>query len=291
MIPIESIPRAGYRLPYAVDMLETKEIRGSCRSTNLEELHVLLTVDSTNRWLLERPAPTPQKIHVCTTEVQSAGRGRRGRAWSAPFGSGVTVSFAYQFETMPSGFSALGLVVGIATVRALSRRGVADVKLKWPNDLVWDGRKLGGILIEMRGEAGGPAKVVIGIGLNMHMPSAARIQLANEHAVVVTDLNEIARGKRPSRNIVVAELISELDDALTSFSREGFAPFEREWRELDALAGAYIKVMTHAGTVSGAAQGISSEGALLVDVNGTIEAFMSGEVSVRALRDAERERP
>ncbi|HET9447885.1 MAG TPA: biotin--[acetyl-CoA-carboxylase] ligase, partial [Steroidobacteraceae bacterium] len=166
-VNIESVPRQGYRFPRAVDLIDGNailaEISPAVREV-LSPLDVLLTVDSTNRYVAENAAHPPGKTHVCVAEIQNAGRGRRGRSWVAPFGSGVCMSMSWQFPEAPPTFSALSLAVGVAAVRAFRRLGINGIGLKWPNDLIWSQRKLGGILIEMRGESAGPAQVVIGIG-------------------------------------------------------------------------------------------------------------------------------
>lgn len=288
-VPVESVPRSGYRLARPVDLLDSSRIeqalvRAGCR---IEKLDVLMTVPSTNQFLLDQPAPESGAMRICTAEMQSAGRGRRGRSWTSPFGSGICLSLSWQFADPPPDFAALGLVVGIAVTRALAGIGIPDVRLKWPNDLVWRHRKLGGILIEMRAEAGGPAKVVIGIGINVRMPSEARLELAKQHAVLVADLHEIAPQKLPTRNEFIAAIVKELASALPIFAQQGFAPFRDEWCRFDALANTPIRVLTQTESVVGEARGISHDGSLLVEVDGKLQRFLSGEVTVRTVPAAE----
>lgn len=192
-VDIESVPRQGYRLPRAVDLLNTEAIATTLPSATralMERLDVLLTVDSTNRYVADLSPPEAGHFQLCTAEVQNAGRGRRGRSWIAPFGSGVCMSVGWQFAEAPPTFSALSLAVGVAVVQAFRRLGIQGVRLKWPNDLLWQNRKLGGILIEMRGESGGAAQVIIGIGINMQMPAAVRMQLAEREAALIADVHE-----------------------------------------------------------------------------------------------------
>lgn len=287
-IPIDSLPRSGYRMQRAVDLLDADFIhRSLCEQhVPLQALDVLMSIPSSNQFLLDAPAPEPGEMRVCTCEIQSAGRGRRGRTWTAPFGSGVCLSLSWQFAEIPPEFSALGLVVGVAVSRALVGLGIADVQLKWPNDLVWHHRKLGGILIEMRGEAGGPAKVVIGIGINVRMPASVRLELAKQNAVVLADLHELAPARVPRRNELIVAVLKELASALPIFALNGLSPFRDEWRRFDAIANTSVKVFTQAETVIGEARGISSNGSLLVDVNGKLQEFVSGEVSVRHVPSA-----
>lgn len=283
-IEVESVPRQGYRLPRAVDLLNrdriiealSPEARGK-----LAQLDVLLTIDSTNRYVADLEAPEPGSARVCVTEVQTAGRGRRGRSWVAPFASGICFSVGWQFAEVPPTFSALSLAVGVATVRAIERFGAHDLGLKWPNDLIWQGRKLGGILIEMRGESSGPAQVIIGIGVNMRMPAATRLELAERQAVLVADVHEILRDRTPPRNLLIAALIEELGAMLNPFAADGFARFAEQWRALDVLQHANVKILAGNETAFGIARGVDDDGALLVDVGGELKRFVSGEVTVR----------
>ena len=283
-IDIQSVPRQGYRLPAPVDLLDEQaisEAMSAATRARLERTDVLLTVDSTNRYVTDNAIGVPGRGQACLTELQSAGRGRRGRSWLAPFGSGICLSIGWQFSEPPPTFSALSLAVGVAAARALHRFG-ADVKLKWPNDLMWQQRKLGGILIEMRGESSGPAHVVIGIGVNMRMPPATRIALAEQQAVVIADVHEILRDRTPTRNRLVAAFIDEIVAMLQIFATRGFDPFIDEWLQLDTLASAPVKVISATKTTLGTAHGVDRDGTLLVDVDGELRRFVSGEVSLRA---------
>ena len=284
-IDIESLPRQGYRLPRAVQIYDPKAITaaidGSAQSV-VESVEALLTVDSTNRYLADASGPAPGNALICAAEVQTAGRGRRGRSWLAPFGSGVCLSIAWQFIETPPNFSALSLVVGVAIIRALRRLHCEQAQLKWPNDVVHNHRKLAGILIEMRGETGGPSRVVIGMGVNMHMPPVTRIQLAEQQAALVTDLHDAMHGHPPDRNLLVATIVSELIAALVVFEREGFVAFEAEWLRYDSLRDAPVRVLSANETITGVARGVAQDGALLVDVGGKVQRFMSGDVSLRA---------
>lgn len=285
-VDVESVPRQGYRMPRAVDLLARDRIVDAlspAAKDKLAQLDVLLTVDSTNRHVGDLAPAEPGLAQVCVTEVQTAGRGRRGRSWVAPFGSGICFSLGWQFAEVPPTFSALSLAVGIAAVRAIERFGAKDVGLKWPNDLAWQGRKLGGILIEMRGESSGPAQVIIGIGINMRMPAAVRLELAERQAVLVSDVHEILREGTPTRNALIAALIEELLAMLETFSKEGFAAFVEQWRPLDVLQHANVKILVGNETVFGIAHGVDNDGALLVDVDGELKRFVSGEVSVRSM--------
>ena len=283
-VAIESLPRQGYRLPRSVDLLDRTAITNALSEASkvrVGRLDVLLEVDSTNRHVAASEPLETGKAQICTAELQSAGRGRRGRVWLAPFGSGICMSLGWQFAEAPPTFSALGLAVGVAAVKALQRCGVEGVGLKWPNDLVWQHRKLGGILIEMRGESAGPAHVVIGIGINMRVPAETRLTLAEQQATLVADVHELLRERTPTRNVLIAALAEELLAMLERFALHGFAEFAAAWRRLDVLAGANVRVISGTETRYGVAQGVEPDGSLLVSVDGQLRRFVSGEVSLR----------
>ena len=193
------------------------------------------------------------------------------------------MSIGWQFQESPPTFSALSLAVGIAAARALQRLGATEVGLKWPNDLIWKGRKLGGILVEMRGESAGPATVVIGIGVNVRMPASVRLALAEQQAALIADVREMLHDAAPSRNALAGALADEILAMLPVFATQGFAAFRDEWRKLDTLEHAPVKVINGSETTHGVASGVDADGTLLVDVNGELRRFVSGEVSVRAV--------
>jgi BirA family transcriptional regulator, biotin operon repressor / biotin---[acetyl-CoA-carboxylase] ligase len=283
-VEVQAVQRQGYHLNRAVELYRADKIQTqlpAAASKYLHNIDVLLAVDSTNRFVTDHPPPQAGCASLCVAEIQQAGRGRRGRSWLAPFGSGICLSMGWAFEDLPPAFSALSLVVGVALVRVLHKLGATAVGLKWPNDLLYQGRKLGGVLIELRGESTGPAQVVIGVGLNLRMPAQTRLLLAEKQAALVADLHEILRDRTPERNELVAALTAELIAALREFSLNGFEPFRGVWSEFDALFGSPIKVLTAEQTVHGIARGADAEGALLLDVRGEVQRFVSGEVSVR----------
>lgn len=283
-VAIEAVPRQGYNLPRAVELYNAEKITAQLSEDAgraVERFDALLTVDSTNRYLSAATQPAAGSLTACVAEIQQAGRGRRGRTWLAPFGSGLCLSLAWCFEDLPPSIAALGLAVGVAAVKTLRNLGATEVGLKWPNDLLYRGRKLGGILIDMRGESSGPAQVIVGIGLNLRMPADTRMLLAEKQAALVADLHEFMRDRTPGRNELVAALIAELLHTLRKFSQHGFQPFHAAWSEFDALFGQQVKVLTSEQTVQGVARGVDAEGALLLEANGQVQRYVSGEVSVR----------
>lgn len=283
-LAFEARAGSGYRLESALDLLDAAEIRASlplAASGRLRHLEVHEELGSTSDRLLAVDDLPPERFDACLAEFQSAGRGRRGRRWIAPFASGLCLSVNWSTREAPATLGALSLAAGVAVLRGLRRLGFAELSLKWPNDIVHRDGKLGGILIDLRGEAAGPAYFVVGVGLNVRLPEAARDALRAEGADAI-DLASL--GALPKRNFLASALISELALALLEFGVRGMTAFAEEWRNADALAGHPVRVIQGGQSFEGLAEGIDTDGALLVDVEGTRRRVLSGEVSVRAVR-------
>jgi BirA family biotin operon repressor/biotin-[acetyl-CoA-carboxylase] ligase len=257
---------------------------GAQRRGRLRNLELLFEVDSTNTRLLAATPPPCGSADVCLSELQYAGRGRRGRRWIAPFGSGVVLSLAWTFGDGAHTLPALSLAVGVAVARAARRAGADGVMLKWPNDVLFRGRKIGGVLIELRTEAGGPAHVVIGVGINVTLPGQARTEIEAGGACAAALID--ACGTAPSRNLVAGAILDELLSMLAQFEREGFAAFKDAWSELDALSGRPAQVLLADTAIAGTARGVDPEGALLLETGDRVQRFVSGEVSLRVIEGA-----
>jgi BirA family transcriptional regulator, biotin operon repressor / biotin---[acetyl-CoA-carboxylase] ligase len=279
---LQAVRNRGYRLAHgsepldAAKMLErlAREVRD--RVTRID---AAWSIPSTNTKLLERANPPSGTSEVLLAEYQSAGRGRRGRAWLAPPGGAICLSLSWTFREVPQDLSALGLVIGVCALRALRELGVGAAALKWPNDLVIGERKLGGVLIELRAEATGPACVVVGIGLNVALGAALLKRIADS-GTAATDLAN-AGLTAPSRNAVAAALVSECVRGLITFEREGLKPFVQEWHAADALRGRAVNVSAAEGVARGVARGIDLHGALLVETPQGVRRFVSADVTVR----------
>ena len=283
-LAVQALPRRGYRLASPIELLDARRIGAEIapqRALRLLELELLFEVDSTNTRLLCAAPPPSGYANACLSELQHAGRGRRGRPWIAPFGTGITLSVAFTFSDGASSLPALSLAVGVAIARALKRAGGLGVGLKWPNDIWFEDRKIGGVLIELRAEASGPAHVVIGVGLNVSLTAAARSQIeaAGVSVAAVTDACAVA----PSRNLVAGAILDELLSMLAQFEREGFTGFRDAWAALDALNGRPARVLLADKGVCGTARGVDQDGALLLETGDGIQRFMSGEASLRVI--------
>jgi BirA family biotin operon repressor/biotin-[acetyl-CoA-carboxylase] ligase len=283
-IEIEAVPRRGYKLPDAVELLEERAIRAAVagdRMHRLRSLDVLFDVDSTNTRLLAGGPPPPGCADVVLSELQHAGRGRRGRRWIAPFGGSIALSMSWSFTDASRANPALSLCVGVAIARALERAGALGIGLKWPNDIWFNDRKMGGILIEVRAEAGGPAHVVIGIGLNVRLGPGMRaeIEASGVKAAAVAD----ACTAPLSRNFIAGAIIDALLSMLADFERDGFAGFREAWTALDALRDRPAQVLTGEAVICGTARGVDAHGALRLERDGRLQEFVSGEVSLRGV--------
>jgi BirA family biotin operon repressor/biotin-[acetyl-CoA-carboxylase] ligase len=281
-LDVQGVPRRGYRLRHAVELLDASRIRaqiGVSRLARLRTLELLFDVDSTNDRLLAAPPPPAGRAEVCLSELQHAGRGRRGRHWIAPFGAAVAVSMSWTFNDGARTLPALSLAVGVAVWRALKRAGAEDVALKWPNDIWFRDRKIGGVLIELRAEASGPAHVVIGVGVNVALEDAARAEIEKTGAAVAAVADACVQA--PSRNVIAGAILDELLSMLTQFEVEGFAAFRDAWIALDALRGREARVVLADGVVRGTARGVDPDGALLLESGDKMHRFVSGEASLR----------
>lgn len=191
--------RRGYCLPGPVELLDAEQIRSTLspeRHRQLRSFEVLFVVDSTNTRLLGLPPPPAGCADVCLSELQHSGRGRRGRRWIATFGDSIALSLAWTFGHAMRASPALSLATGIAISRALAKAGARGIGLKWPNDIWFDDRKLGGVLIELRVDGGGPAHVVIGVGLNASLSVGMR-HLLEASGVRVSAVAEASSEKIP----------------------------------------------------------------------------------------------
>jgi BirA family biotin operon repressor/biotin-[acetyl-CoA-carboxylase] ligase len=280
---VNAVRNRGYRLPVTGEPLDGGRIQallGEEARERVRRLDTLWTVGSTNTLLLERANPPAGSSEVLLAEYQTAGRGRRGRNWVAPPGGSICLSLSWMFREVPRDLGALGLVVGVCALRALSRLGADRTRLKWPNDLLVEDRKLGGILIELRAESAGPACVVIGIGLNVALGASLLERIATTG---LAPIDLVAAGlKGIARNAIAAGLISAFVRGLLEFERDGLKPFVREWMEADALRGRAVTVTGAESGVKGVARGIDLDGALLVETPQGLLRFISGDVSVRA---------
>jgi BirA family biotin operon repressor/biotin-[acetyl-CoA-carboxylase] ligase len=279
---LHAVPNRGYRLVHRSEALDPARIREHLARdvrAHLASIDAAWAIGSTNTALLERANPENGTTEVLLAEYQSAGRGRRGRAWLAPPGGAICLSMSWTFREVPQDLGALGLVVGVCALKALRGHGVGGVSLKWPNDLLIGERKLGGVLIDLRAESAGAACVVIGIGINLALGAELLRQIAAS-GTAATDLASVVQ-PLPGRNALAAALVSACIKGLIEFERQGLKPFIEDWRAADALRGRAVNVSAADGVARGVARGIDLRGALMLETPQGVRRFISGDVTVR----------
>jgi BirA family transcriptional regulator, biotin operon repressor / biotin---[acetyl-CoA-carboxylase] ligase len=286
-LALERIRGRGYRLLATPDFLNADLVRAALRNALrkdvvLPPLHIEVVdqIGSTSTELLRRLQRKDIHGMVLAAEWQTAGRGRRGRQWTAVAGGSLTYSIGWRFEQGAGFLAGLSLAVGVAVIRALEAEGLNGVELKWPNDLIHRHLKVGGILIELNGDALGPSTVVVGVGLNVRLPVAAKRDIDQP----VSDLTAVAgRGAPPvDRNRLLARLVAELAMTLNAYADSGFPPFAVEWQRRHAYQGKPVRLLLPDGeSVKGTVAGVDGTGALVLADGPRRARFHSGEISLR----------
>jgi BirA family biotin operon repressor/biotin-[acetyl-CoA-carboxylase] ligase len=249
----------------------------------LRQLTLLQETDSTNTAVLRMPGER-QHAHAVLAECQSGGRGRRERSWHSPAGGNIYLSLGWWFRDCQWPLSTLPLIVAIAVCRALARTGLNGHGIKWPNDILVQGKKLAGILVELQSAGSSPALAVIGIGLNVRMPAPEPGEPVTAIDRPWTDLvSQLKPGQAGiSRNRLVSFLLDELLEMLVAFQHGGFEEFSDAWKELDLLQGKRIQLEHNGKILAGVAHGVDKNGGLLLETpQSGIQVFHSGEVSIQ----------
>lgn len=278
-VDVQAETGRGYRLSRPLELLDAAALQAvlsPAARAELAGLEVLFETDSTNAEALRQPAPARGTL-AWLAERQSAGRGRRGRDWSTPLAAQVALSLSRRVDGGVAALQGLSLAVGVAAAEALHSLGFTDVGLKWPNDLLARGRKLGGILVEVRGDAAGPMQVVVGLGINVCMPPAAARAIDQPWC----DLAGLAPAP-VSRQAVCAALLDALLPMLASFERQGLAPWLEAWHRHDLLAGRPVRLDEGARVFEGIALGVAADGALRLRTADGERLCHAGEASLRA---------
>ncbi len=277
-VPISRIPHQGYQLPNKLVLLDQQRIVDELHKNSFKSsfnIHLLTSIDSTNRYL--KDLPINGSIDICCAEIQTQGRGRFGRNWHSPFGENIYCSSRWNLNGDLSKLSGLSLITSLAVLATVNEFcSSSDIKIKWPNDILWKDKKLCGSLIEITAESHGNAQVIIGIGLNVNVDT-------NTH--ILTDkpwcsLYEISQ-QQYNRNQIIAKLIINLEYYISKFISQGLNAFMDEWNRYDYLAGKHITVTQSLNTISGIALGITQEGLLILeDGQGTVHYLSSGDTSL-----------
>ena len=270
-LDVYTVTGKGYSLPEPIQLLDEEVILFHLHQPNLA---VIPVIDSTNQYLLDRMDQLPSG-YACIAEYQQAGRGRRGRKWFSPFGSNLYMSMYWRLEQGPAAAMGLSLVIGIIMAEVIQSLGAPDVRVKWPNDLYLNDRKLAGILVELTGKTGDAAQIVIGAGVNLLMRSEGTAEINQGW------INLQEAGVDIDRNELAAKLINSLREALPIFERDGLAPFVSRWELLDNFINRPVKLLIGDREVYGIARGIDKQGGLLLEQDGVIKSWVGGEISLR----------
>lgn len=275
-LQFESVKGRGYRLKDRLDFLSQDAI-SACMQHKECRVEVHHQLDSTNAYLLRcLQQGGLARGHCVLAETQTSGRGRRGRPWLSPYGKNLYFSMHWQFEQGMASLDGLSLLVGLSVADALQSRANNTLQLKWPNDVLHDKRKLAGVLLEVTGDPTGLCHVVIGVGVNINW----RPDTASGIDQPWTSLSQIG-GDWHDRNLVMADILTQLLSRLPVFEREGFAPFVDDWQALDAFAGQEAVVRQGEACTFGIASGVTDKGELCLATDNGVQTFNGGEVSLR----------
>jgi len=277
-IEIFAVRGKGYKIPGGLALIDGEYLAGtvSQKTKLFSEIKVLPTVDSTSSYLTRWWKKQPGIGRICISEHQTAGRGRKGRKWISPFGANLYFSLGLN---LPMGLSALGglsLAVGIGITKLLNQHSTKKVTLKWPNDILVDGKKMAGILVEASGDSTDNSFLNIGIGINWNMTNDE-----NDIDQPWINLKSILNSSI-ERNDVLSLILLEIDSLLDHYIKHGFDGFRNDWAEHSAFYGRPIIIHTRNGIVSGVETGVDRSGAITIRTNEGEKSFYSGEVSLRA---------
>ncbi|MEY4642524.1 MAG: hypothetical protein RLZZ227_2518 [Pseudomonadota bacterium] len=282
-LEMHSVRGKGYRLSEPLTLLDAEAIRSNLSVSNDSRIHlieIVPVIDSTNLHALRQArsmALGSGQMYVCMAEMQTAGKGRRGRHWVSPFGHNLYMTVLREFTSGAASLEGLSLVIGIALVNALQEWGFGGLGLKWPNDVLWNERKLAGILIEISGDIAGTCQVVIGLGLNLRLQPEA-MQDVEQPWAALAQLGFVQQ----DRNRLFGRILDRVLTALERFQAHGFGAFADDWNRLDISAGRQVELTGASGTVPGLGLGVDAGGALLLGTSAGVRRFQVGEVSLRA---------
>ena len=267
----------GYQLAQSAVLLDATEL-ARVNPAQLASFNwvILDAVESTNTYCMQRIRELPHATCVAAN-VQTAGRGRRGRAWVSQLGASLTFSVLWRFESGAAALSGLSLAIGLGIARGLQQFGV-DAQLKWPNDILVNNQKLAGVLIELQGDMDGPSTAVIGVGMNVRLNAQLRASIDQP----ATDLAQL--GLEIDPNVLLGALLQQLQTVLQQFSQNGFASLRDEWQGFHAHQHQTVTILQANGnTQSGQCMGVTEDGTLLLQTLAGIQKFASGEVSLRGV--------
>lgn len=281
-LPIDCVRGRGYRLARGIVPLDAAIIMEQLEASTLaalDSLHIEQRVNSTNDFV--KKLTNTGRLHgaVCLAEAQSAGRGRHGNRWIASPYRNLMMSTGWKYSAWPPGLSGLSIAVGMVLIDTLKKLGVAGLGIKWPNDLVYGDKKLGGILIDVSAEAAGSCSVIVGVGMNMQLTEADGALIDQPWSDLAHDL-----GCQIDRNHLAASCINTLFTLLQRYEADGFDAYRQRWQQYDALHGRAVAVSFRHGKkqLLGCASGVDPLGGLRVRLSDGAETVCyHGDVRVR----------
>ncbi|GAA6136238.1 bifunctional biotin--[acetyl-CoA-carboxylase] ligase/biotin operon repressor BirA [Oceaniserpentilla sp. 4NH20-0058] len=279
-IPLHSVKGRGYRLPDAVELLEEGALKqAGFPYDNFASVELALSLDSTNNAMMKKAEANQAQRHICFAEMQTSGRGRRGREWLSPFARNLYFSVVWPFGKGIAAIQGLSLAVGLAIHKVVKQHGIEAAGLKWPNDILVKHKgefaKLGGILIEITGDVTDNCQVVIGVGLNLDVQSQDQAKL-DQAAIGLKQL-----GFNGSRNQLTADIVKELVHVLEAFNERGFTPLQAQWNEADCFHGEPLKVLLPSSDIEGIGRGVNNKGEYQLTTDSGTQVVNAGEVSLR----------
>lgn len=276
-ITIFSVRGRGYKLPQAIEFLDKNAVLSAIgEQQEWFNLIILDEVASTNTYLMQQK--NVAHATCVAAHIQSKGKGRRGRTWVSQLGASLTFSLVWRFQCGAAALSGLSLTVGVALMRTLHSFDINQAQLKWPNDILINGKKLAGILIELQGDLDGPSTAVIGVGINLNLPKAL-IEAIDQPT---TDLNTVS--DHPiNQNILLGTLLKHLAEVLSQFEQFGFVGLRDEWVNYHAYHQQPVRMLLPDGTeVLGVVKNVADDGILLVETALGLQRFSAGEISLKA---------
>jgi BirA family transcriptional regulator, biotin operon repressor / biotin---[acetyl-CoA-carboxylase] ligase len=279
-LPIHTVRGRGYRLESPLQLLDSAWIEANAAGS-VWPVTVLPGVDSTNAEALRRIEVAQSLPFVVLAERQTSGRGRRGRSWVSPFGENLYYSLVLRVEGGMRQLEGLSLAVGLALLQVIRESGVVEAGLKWPNDVLVGERKLAGVLLELSGDPADVCHVVIGIGLNVNMLSAASAAIGQPWTSMRAELGHVI-----NRNELVVGLNRHLSRYLDIQLRHGFSALQGEWQDCHLWQGREVVLTAGSEPVMGIVLGVDHSGAVRLLVDGQEHSFSGGELSMRLRNDS-----
>ena len=277
-VEVFSVRGRGYKLPQAIDLLNEKEaLQAIGEQRAWFNVQILNEVASTNTYLMQQK--NAAHATCVAAHIQTHGKGRRGRTWVSQLGASLTFSLLWRFQCGAAALSGLSLAVGVALIRALNSLNMNDAQLKWPNDVLVDGKKLAGILIELQGDLEGPSAAVIGVGVNLSLIKNV-LESIDQPAIDLASISE----KSINQSELLGVILKHLADVISSFEACGFVGLRDEWSRYHAFENKPVRMLLPNGTdVQGVVKSVADDGILLVETALGLQRFSAGEISLRGI--------